>query len=118
MTNKYPNSTYTNQYKAELNADKFILSNVDEKLFNWNYFLYSILILSLIGNLWFLVSRRKLQSKTLSKAKEKLSIIAGQPMQVITNYIKKFRDKKVLTDKNELSLILLENEVIIKNEAS
>ncbi len=73
LTEKYPNSTYTNQYKTELNADKFILSEDGEKQFNWNYLLYLILTLSLIGNLWFWISRKKHKSKTLSNAKEQLT---------------------------------------------
>jgi len=92
LTNKYPNSTYTNQYKAELNADKFILSNEDEKSFNWNYFLYSILILSLIGNLWFLMSRRKHQSKTLSKAKEKLT---NQELKILNLLLEENTNKEI-----------------------
>ena len=73
LTHNYPNSTYTKQYKAELNADRFILSDEDEKPFNWNYLLYTVLILSLIGNFWFWISRRKKQSKKLTNAKEQLT---------------------------------------------
>ncbi len=73
LTEIYPNSSYTKQYNAELNADKFILSDKDEKPFNWNYLLYIILILSLVGNFWFWISRKNHQSKKLSNAKEQLT---------------------------------------------
>ncbi len=73
LTKIYPNSLYTKQYKAELNADKFILSDENVKSFNWNYLLYIILTLSLVGNLWFWISRKKHRSKTLSDAKEQLT---------------------------------------------
>ena len=90
LTKSYPNSTYTNQYKAELNADKFILYDEDEKPFNWNYLLYTVLILSLIGNFWFWISRRK--NKTLSKSKEQLT---KQEQNILTLLLEDKSNKEI-----------------------
>ncbi len=90
LTNKYPNSSYTKQYLAELNADKFIVSDENEKPFDWNYLLYTILILSLIGNFWFWISRRK--NKTLSKAKEQLT---KQEKNILDNLLEDKTNKEI-----------------------
>ncbi len=73
LTNKYPNSTYTNQYKSELNSDKYMLLNEKSSSFNWTYLLYIILGISVLTNLWFIISRRKEKSKSKSRLKEQLT---------------------------------------------
>jgi len=35
--------------------------------------LYTVLVLSLIGNIWFLLNRKKLQNQTLIEAKDQLT---------------------------------------------
>ena len=74
LTNQYPNSSYTKQYKNELHSDEYILfEEANPNAFKWDYLLYLILGLSLILNIWFLISRKKQHSKSISKAKEQLT---------------------------------------------
>ena len=73
LTDKYPESSYTKQYRSELNSDKYIILEEDNSTFDWTNILYIILGLSLLTNLWFLFSRRKQQTKSISKIKEQLT---------------------------------------------
>lgn len=49
-----------------------------------------------------------------AESKERVADMMNYPLQVITNYVKKLRDKKVLTLNNELHPLLLEREITIK----
>jgi DNA-binding MarR family transcriptional regulator len=49
-----------------------------------------------------------------TEIKNKVAEMMNYPQQVVTNYVKKLRDKKVLSVKNELTLLLTANEVTIK----
>ena len=73
LTDKYPESSYTKQYRSELNSDKYIILEEDDSAFDWTNILYIILGLSLLTNLWFIFSRRKQQTKNISKIKEQLT---------------------------------------------
>ena len=74
LTNKYPNSPYTNQYRKELLSDKFILNNDDLKSESyWHYLLYLLLGLSLIFNIWLVYKLNGERSKSLDRAKEELT---------------------------------------------
>ncbi|UKM64798.1 helix-turn-helix transcriptional regulator [Flavobacteriaceae bacterium GSB9] len=69
----YPNSTYTAQYKSELNSDKYIVNSTTEADFNWNFLLYFLLAGSVGLNIWFWSSSRKDKINSISKAKEQLT---------------------------------------------
>lgn len=74
LQNRYPNSPYTKQYRAELMSDEYIANPTSrESDFNWNYLLYAILTLSLFGNIWFWLKRTKEATLTLAVAKEQLT---------------------------------------------
>ncbi|MCB0445386.1 MAG: response regulator transcription factor [Gelidibacter sp.] len=73
LQERYPNSSYAKQYEAELKSDEYIINNVSGSGFNWNYPLYALLVLSLLGNFWFWKHRQKHQSITLDVAKEQLT---------------------------------------------
>ncbi|MEZ4793094.1 MAG: LuxR C-terminal-related transcriptional regulator [Gelidibacter sp.] len=73
LQERYPNSTYTKQYQAELKSDEYIIDSASGSGFSWNYPLYGLLALSLLGNLWFWSHRQKHQSITLDSAKEQLT---------------------------------------------
>ena len=74
LTEKYPNTSYTKQYKSELNSDKYILlENKDSNTFDWTYVLYILLGLSVLANFWFILSRRKERNNKTSKLKEQLT---------------------------------------------
>lgn len=70
---RYPNSSYAKQYQAELKSDEYIINSASGSGFNWNYPLYILLILSLVGNLWFWLHRQKHRSITLDVAKDQLT---------------------------------------------
>lgn len=73
LEDRYPNASYTKQYRAELKSDEYIINNATESGFNWNYPLYALLALSLFANIWFWTQRHKQQSLTLKHAKEQLT---------------------------------------------
>jgi len=74
LQSSYPNSSYTKQYQAELTSDKFIVFSSEEKSsFNWSYIWIGLLTVSLLLNLWFLISAKKKKSKQHSNAKEQLT---------------------------------------------
>lgn len=45
--------------------------------------------------------------------KHDVAILTGHPVQVITNYVKKLRDKQVLDQKNTLHRLLIDKHVIL-----
>ncbi|MGJ8590905.1 MAG: helix-turn-helix domain-containing protein [Aquaticitalea sp.] len=74
LQKRYPNSPYTRQYKAELMSDEYIVNPDSLKSgFNWNYLIYVLLALSLLGNLWFWLQRPKESSLSVADAKEQLT---------------------------------------------
>jgi hypothetical protein len=52
----------------------------------------------------------------IASTKEKVATLTNHPVQVITNYIKKLRDKRVLSQNNELHKLLREKVVFIEYE--
>ncbi|MFL1013151.1 helix-turn-helix domain-containing protein [Flavisericum labens] len=73
LEKRYPNSTYSSQYKSELNSDKYIINSSSESAINWNYLLYILLAVSVSYNLWFWLSNRKHKINSVIKAKEQLT---------------------------------------------
>jgi len=68
----YPNSTYTNQYKAELAADKMLIAPFEDKGLPWWVYLVSgVAIISFFFNLYFLKQLK--QTKHISEQKQSLS---------------------------------------------
>ncbi|WP_052467110.1 helix-turn-helix domain-containing protein [Psychroserpens damuponensis] len=74
LKSKYPNSSYAQQYEAELTSDKFIVfSSKDSSRFNWSYLWAGLLIASTLLNLWLLISAKRKTSKQQNEAKEQLT---------------------------------------------
>ncbi|MFD2915512.1 helix-turn-helix domain-containing protein [Psychroserpens luteus] len=74
LQDSYPNSSYAKQYEAELTSDKFIVFPSEEKSsFNWSYLWVGLLIVSVLLNLWFLISAKNKKSKQHIEAKEQLT---------------------------------------------
>ncbi len=72
LTQRYPNSTYTEQFRLELTSDKYIVSeNSGDYKFNWNYILWPFLLISLLLNIYFWIFSKK--SKRTSKTLENLT---------------------------------------------
>ncbi len=73
LNTKYPNSHYTNQYKAELAADKYLVSAIDTNTVAWwVYILVTIALLSVITNI-VLYKKLKNTPSLLSYKEEALS---------------------------------------------
>ncbi len=69
---KYPNAPYTTQYRAELQADKNILSpSAKASIPWWVYFLGTITLLSIIANFYFFGKVKN--GKHISEKKQSLS---------------------------------------------
>ncbi|TCK65261.1 regulatory LuxR family protein [Winogradskyella wandonensis] len=71
----YPESTYTKQYTNELASDKFMISTSDKtnSSMYWQYLLYGILGLSLVGNIYFILQKRNAKKQSKQRLKDKLS---------------------------------------------
>jgi len=72
---KYSESTYVSQYKNELASDKFMLqaSKAEAKSFDWVYILLTLLLLSVLLNVFLILQKQKAKKETSNKLKEKLS---------------------------------------------
>lgn len=72
---KYSESTYASQYKNELASDKFMLqaSKAEAKSFDWVYILLTLLLLSVLLNVFLILQKQKAKKETSNKLKEKLS---------------------------------------------
>ena len=62
----YPNSNYTTQYESELASDKFIIHAYKPTSYPWFYALVFVLLLSLLGNLFFFGKLKKLKQQLAS----------------------------------------------------
>ncbi len=79
----YPNSSYTKQYEAELASDKFSISDNNKNHVSWEYLMYVVLALSLLGNVFLFLRLKKWQSKTAKNAKELLTPQELKVMELI-----------------------------------
>ncbi|TXD85601.1 response regulator transcription factor [Subsaximicrobium wynnwilliamsii] len=90
----YPNSSYTKQYEAELNADKYIISAIssEKPAFKWMYLVLGLLLLSLITNAYFLYSAKKIKPKSKTDVKEQLT---PQELNVLDLLLKEYSNKAI-----------------------
>jgi len=71
LTNKYPNSPYTKQYKTELSSDRYSILPDDEKSNQWLFYLIGVAgLLSIAANIFIFSKwyRQKKHSKSNLKA--------------------------------------------------
>lgn len=67
LVERYPNSTYTKQFKSELMSDKFILTeDSNNSNFNWYYIIWSLLFLSVALNIYFFTSNHKRKKELIA----------------------------------------------------
>lgn len=63
LSEHYPNSAYTKQFKSELSSDKFMLSDdSDNQNIHWSYLLWPFLLISILLNIYFFTSIKKLKT--------------------------------------------------------
>ena len=91
LTQRYPNSTYTKQFRLELNSDKYIVSeNSGSYKFNWNYVLWAFLLISMLLNIYFWLSFK--QTKRTSNALENLT---KQEQNILTLILENKSNKEI-----------------------
>lgn len=89
LKEKYPESTYTKQYEAELEADEFLV-NRNKGLPWWIYFLGVFAALSMLGNFYFFGKWRHLQ-----KASKSLEILSKQEQKVMDLMLEDKSNKEI-----------------------
>ena len=101
LENKYPNAQYTRQYINELEADRYMLAaSAGETSFNWNYYLYGIIALSGILNLFLLYRNWKRKQSKTEDLKAKLS----KQEQVVLHHILQNKTNKDIAESLFLSV--------------
>ena len=74
LTNEYPNSTYTKQYKNEIASDRYVISHKENVTsFKWSYLIYAILTLSILGNIFLFNWLKKMKSSSNTNLKSHLT---------------------------------------------
>ncbi|MDT0559086.1 helix-turn-helix transcriptional regulator [Ichthyenterobacterium sp. W332] len=74
LASYYANTKYSKQYDSELASDQFSITNNDRSNdFEWNYILFALLALSILGNILFFISKKRKQSQETSHLKAKLT---------------------------------------------
>ena len=93
LTNRYPHSTYAQQFKLELNSDKFIISNDDkDSKFNWNYLLWFLLLISVVINFILWPSYRKIK---LKKSLSNLESLTKQEQNILVLILENKTNKEI-----------------------
>ncbi|MFV0565499.1 MAG: response regulator transcription factor [Flavobacteriaceae bacterium] len=64
LKTEYPQAPFTKQYEEELASDEFIVGKAKNDISAWHYFVYILLVLSLVANIWFLLKRKNKPQKT------------------------------------------------------
>ncbi|AJR02324.1 helix-turn-helix domain-containing protein [Siansivirga zeaxanthinifaciens] len=103
----YPNSTYATQYKNELNSDKFIINKVSNSGFNWFYIIVPLLIISVILNVWLLISSKNNKSKQVTETKEQLT----KQEQNVLNLLLEDKSNKDIADALFISLSTVKTHI-------
>lgn len=108
LTIAYPNATYTQQYRNELNSDEFILDgDTENKAFNWTYLLFFLLIVSIVVNILLLLSFKKFKARMSSNGKEQLT----RQEQNILNLLLEDKSNKEIADALFVSLSTVKTHV-------
>jgi DNA-binding CsgD family transcriptional regulator len=92
LNNRYPNSPYTKQYKDELTSDEFIVNKITISNPNWNYLIYILLLISVLGNIWFILKNKKSQIQNLTLAKQQLT---KQEQNILTLLLNDHSNKEI-----------------------
>jgi len=109
LTKQYPNSPYIKQYKEELASDEFIINKNTSNYssFNWHYLVYIILIVSVILNFIFWFIHKKHKTKSINKAKEKLT----KQEQNILNFLLEDKSNKEIAETAFISLSTVKTHI-------
>ena len=102
LENTYPNAPYTVQYRNELAADRYMLASSDgnDDTSNWNMYLYIILALSFLLNVFLLYRNWKQKQSNTEDLKAKLS----KQEQVVLEHLLKDKTNKDIAEALFLSV--------------
>ncbi len=95
LTEKYPNSNYTEQYREELASDKYLIAIIKpDGLPWWSYMLGSIAVLSILGNFFFYGKLKKM-ARLIPSKEESLS---KQEKKVLELILENKSNKEIASD--------------------
>jgi DNA-binding CsgD family transcriptional regulator len=107
LKNKYPNSSYAEQYEAEIASDKFISSSSKPTTFSWKHIAYGLLLLSILGNILLLFKLKR----TKKKQKERLTNQLTQQEQKILDLILEDKTNKEIATEIFVSLSTVKTHI-------
>jgi len=107
LKSKYPNSSYTVQYEAEITADRFLSSQSKSNAFSWKYFGYILLLLSVLANILLLFKLKR----TKRKQKEELTDQLTQQEQKILDLILEDKTNKEIAAEIFVSLSTVKTHI-------
>ncbi len=92
LKSKYPNSSYTVQYEAEITSDRFISSPSNANAFSWKYFGYLLLLLSVLANILLLF---KLKRTKKNQKKELTNKLTQQEQKILDLILEDKTNKEI-----------------------
>ncbi len=95
LTERYPNTSYLEQYKNEIAADRFRFSINETAVFNWKYVVYPLLGLSVLLNFifWFQFKKDKKNGKTDLKSR-----LTEQEQKILSLILLNKTNKEIATE--------------------
>ncbi|RDY59242.1 response regulator transcription factor [Flagellimonas nanhaiensis] len=91
----YPNTEFTTQFEAEISTDRQLASFNGSKTWDWRWILATLLILSLAGNIYFLVTRN---AKTKTKTNALLQKLTPQEQKIVQQILQDKSNKEIAAD--------------------
>ncbi|MFD0860978.1 LuxR C-terminal-related transcriptional regulator [Sungkyunkwania multivorans] len=95
LNNTYPETKYAELYEAELSSDQHLISLRDTAGFPWKYLIYSILLVSLGFNVFFLAKYRRERNKIASK---KLNGLTNQEQKILDLILQNKTNKEIASE--------------------
>ncbi len=92
LANTYPNAEFTKQYQAEIATDKELASFSRPKSSKWNRTIIALLAVSILGNVLFLIRKRK---KSSSELLEKLT---PQEQKIVNLILENKTNKEIASE--------------------
>jgi len=90
----YPNTNYVHQYEAELEADKYLISDHNESELPWWVYLVSgVALLAVLGNLYFFRKAKTLEAQMQSKMS-----LSKQEQKVLDLILQDKSNKEIAAD--------------------
>ncbi|WP_171656826.1 response regulator transcription factor [Flagellimonas amphidinii] len=91
----YPNTEFTQQYEAEISTDQQLASFNQSKSWDWKWVLAALLLLSLTGNIYFLVNRKaSLKAKTDAQFQK----LTPQEQKIVRYILQDKSNKEIAAD--------------------